>query len=161
MSSQHAEVIAKSKGVYHRRIVALMAALLLIVVAVPALAAVTTGDRINLFFGDTSFPEGEPFYISHGFARVTDTSISPWDFVLEVDGVEVADRGVTVTFREDGSLQAARVYNFPDGMKGTHTFDGYWYQTCRTAPSECDPGARPGDVYQVLHLSIEVTFDGS
>jgi hypothetical protein len=125
-------------------------------------AARTVGERISLFDGDTSFPAGEPFYISHGFAGFTGPDPFRWDFILEVDGVPVPDSGVVIEQREDElKLGGGRVYNFPDGMTGTHTFDGYWYQSCKGSLAECEPGAPPGSLTEVFHLTIEVIFDES
>jgi hypothetical protein len=145
-----------------RLAMALSTVVLLIGIAVPAWAANTVGTRLNLFGGDVP-TAGEPFHVMHGFGNLILSDgfeQAPWDFVLFVDGVEAKDSGVLVERREDGGLNYGRVYNFPEGMTGEVTFEGHWYQSCRAADSECDPGAPPGSKYEILVLERTVDFGG-
>ena len=144
-----------------RLAVVLTMVVLLIGVAVPAFAAKTVGTRLSLFGGDAP-AAGEPFYVSHGFGDGDLTNgfdFAPWDFVLYVDGVAVKGNGVLSAPFEDGR-GFFKVYNFPAGMTGVHTFEGHWYQACRAADSECDPGTPPGAMYESLVLRRTVDFGG-
>jgi hypothetical protein len=105
-------------------------------ITTPASAAqkVRVGTRIDLRTGPTTFTAGAPFHIAHGW--ITDSSVDGvgiYDFELEIDGVlryeDFVERSVT---RGDPDLlNRIWVYNFPNGMTGTHTFTGHWYGPCR------------------------------
>ena len=107
---------------------------------------------------------GEPFHIAHGqgFTPGEDDFPRNWDFVLFVDGQEVADSGKIVTKVDgDWTHDARRVFNFADGMTGTHTFEGYWYVSCdRLFVEECPEGTPPGALVLDFYTSRTITFDG-
>ena len=98
------------------------------------------GTRINLFAGGFQvFPAGQPFHIAHGWILdqsnpETAQALGRWDFTLAVDGVEGRESFVEKVHQQDpvfGLLQArTSVYNYPEGMTGTHTFTGHWFGPC-------------------------------
>ena len=144
-----------------RRWTGLVVGLLVASLALPAVAASAVGERLSLFGGPVP-ASGEPFHIAHGFRYFPggegDDFPGRWDFVLFVDGVEVADDGRSVTDNGDGTLSANSLYNFEDGMTGPVLFEGYWYQSCAASTSECDPGDPPGSLTLDLYLPRDVTF---
>ena len=128
----------------HMRI--LVPFLLLSLAAAPALAhgKERVGDRIGLFSpAPLTFPAGEPFHIAHGHAVSPEEGASPpvpigrFDFRLDIDGTYMRTDFVerTVTSEDGGppSFTLIWVYNFPQGMSGTHVFTGHWYAPCHYA----------------------------
>ncbi len=134
-----------------------LAVLLFVALAVPAVAGHSVGDRLSLF-GGTVPPAGAAFHVAHGFEFTPGGDDDPgrWDFVLLVDGVPVADTGKEV-IREGSMIDARRLYNFPDGLTGVRHFEGFWYQSCRSTDL-CDPSDPPGSLVQVMHLERLVDF---
>lgn len=118
-------------------------ALALAVALVPAAAADTkerTGTRINLFAGGLQFfPANEPFYIQHGWAISQGNPDDPqaigrFGFSLAVDDVERREDFVDKFHVEHPTIgrQQVRnwVFNFADGLTGTHWFRGHWFGPC-------------------------------
>jgi hypothetical protein len=112
-------------------------------VSVPASAGrpEPIGEKISLWSDESiSFPAGEPFHISHG--HILDPTdgypIGTYSFEVEVDGrPAVADFVLTEYLpASDYPLYRLWVYNFPDGMSGTHTFTGRWFAPCEAAVNE-------------------------
>lgn len=134
----------------------------LLVLAAPALAdqkiLVCDGApecRINVLDGvPTQYPAGQPFYIRHG------QGLWPPDeapiasghagFALEVDGVYVepdwSERGaISATVYGSAVVWQLSVFNFPDGMTGTHQFTGHWYVACLATDGPCENPMDPVD----------------
>ena len=95
------------------------------------------GARIGIFGGTTqSFPAGQPFHFSHGFTTKpsTDGSLGLWRFTLTLDGVEVKPSFIDIGQIDDPVfghlLHRVYVFNFPDGLTGTHTFGGSFSGPC-------------------------------
>lgn len=91
------------------------------------------GERIGLWNSTLEFTAGTPFNIRHGWLQTSDDgAIGIFDFTLEVDGV-LRSEDFKLFSAESGtpdSLTRLWVYNFPNGMTGTHTFTGHWYAPC-------------------------------
>lgn len=146
----------------------------LVLIAVLVLAGPTAvaknrepvGEQISIMTGaPDTFPEGEPFHISHGWALdpTLGFPIGRHGFELDVDGVP-RDEDFVIRDRVQGSpepLLRKWVHNFPDGMTGVHTFTGRWLAPCEAAvyygylPGPCD---KPNEVVVALDLSLTVTF---
>lgn len=95
------------------------------------------GARIGIFGGATqSFPAGQPFHFSHGFVTTpgSNGSIGLWRFTLTLDGVEVKPSFIDLRETNDPVsghlLHRVYVFNFPDGLIGTHTFGGSFAGPC-------------------------------
>jgi hypothetical protein len=152
-------------------ILVVFAAALLIVLPVQAHGHTPTGPRINLNWGPTTFPAGEPFHITHGWYMMPseDAPVGLWNFELEVDGVPMKP-----TFRwieaypADPSmgyptwLVRTPVFNFPDGMEaGSYTFTGHNYAPCEKAveyglyPGPC---STPNEKIVTLTRTLTVEF---
>ena len=86
------------------------------------------GDRISLLFEPpTTFPAETAFHIWHGFIfEDFDHGYGRYAFRLEVDGVERAPDFFEVDAFDRGTISKVWVFNFPDGLTGTHTFDAHW-----------------------------------
>lgn len=99
-----------------------------------------TGDRINLNGGDQTFAAGEPFHIIQGWVFEPHPNRQGlFSFSLQVDGSEVDEN--YVDHSKDGNQNYRLwVYNFPDGMIGTHTFTGTWYAPCEVAEEDWGGG---------------------
>ena len=130
------------------------------------------GARINVLLGTpTTYPADAPFHIIHavnsGFVlppRGTGKDL----FALEVDGVpRAADfiiRDATPPpafgFPYPG-VRTGFLFNFPDGMTGTHTFTGHWYEPCATAVAldgYTGPCRTPAEQVEFMTRSLTVTF---
>ena len=145
-----------------------------LLLATPAAAktAEPVGDRINILLGTpTTYPAGAPFHIIH--AVFSGFVLPPFAtgkdmFALEVDGVPRAPDLIirdAIPPRETGlpypGLRTGFLFNFPDGMTGTHTFTGHWYEACATAVAldgYPDPCMTPSEQVEVLTRSLAVTF---
>lgn len=116
------------------------------------------GERFNLFAATPNvFQAGEPFHFAHGF--FDDRAMGRFDFVLEVDGVEVEESYVERTGSPEGVL-FIWVTNFPEGLPaGIYTFTGHWLGQCKlmveqgSFPGPCD---QAGEKVEVLTLSMTV-----
>jgi hypothetical protein len=95
------------------------------------------GAAISVFRGaPTTFAAGAPFYIQHGFglgANEPPTQAGIYAFRLDVDGVpraaDFVDRSTDAppkTVYDGPVLNRSWIFNFPDGMTGTHRFTGHW-----------------------------------
>lgn len=145
-----------------------------LLLATPAAAkrAEPVGTRINVLLGTpTTYPARAPFNILHavnsGF--VLPPSAAGKDlFALEVDGVPRAPDFIirdVIPLRDTGlpypGVRVGFLFNFPDGMTGTHTFTGHWYEACATAVAldgYTDPCRTPSEQVEVLTRSLAVTF---
>lgn len=149
--------------------VLLVVIVVLLVLAVPVSAKQQerVGDPINVLFQfPGTFAAGEPFHIAHGFGGLQLRGLQPGkvSFELYVDEVFVdqdyVDRNV---YKVDGEplVDMVFVHNFPDGMQGEVTFEGFWYLPCTYAVDvgfyfgTCD---KPNDSVEVLQQSHTVTF---
>jgi hypothetical protein len=76
---------------------------------------------------DLTLTAGEAFHIAHGFV------VEPWaDLVNPLHRFELTIDGEQVHGAIDldkATLEKWYVFNFPQGMTGTHTFTGCWYAT--------------------------------
>jgi hypothetical protein len=139
-------------------------------ITTPASAAqkVRVGAGISLFTGPTTFAAGSPFHIAHGW--LTNSSLDAigiYDFELEVDNVvRVEDFIERSAISGDPDLLARIwVYNFPNGMTGTHTFRGHWYGPCQNLVNDgfysgtcSNPTARVEANVILLPQTLTVTF---
>ena len=161
-----------------------LAALAIAVTAAGAVGATSTGPldcfpdcRINILAGTpTTYPAGQPFVIRHGVQNVCSRPPQripgKMEFVLEIDGVvrpaDVVQRVVASPPQTDfecpyAFLAHAFVFNFPNGMTGTHTFTGHWLEACEVAvefdgwPGPCSD---PAQQVNFFTESLTVTFTG-
>lgn len=133
-----------------KKTVIIIVILTLLAIATPASAKKkeSVGTSISLFSGPTSFPAGEAFHIAHGWVGVSvDGSVlGLYDFELEIDDVLREEDFITRSFQggRPSTLTFLWVYNFPDGMIGTHKFTGYWFLPCQEAvDNDLYPGPCP------------------
>jgi hypothetical protein len=142
----------------------LIAALLAITTPVAAGRIEPVGDRIGFFYPPETFPTGTAFHIRHGWMQpATDEAIGVFDFVLEVDGVLLKE-DIKLFAAESGDpdmLNRIWVYNFPDGMTGTHTFTGHWFAPCQYAVDSlgyAGPCATPNAKVETNTRTLTVNF---
>ena len=149
-------------------------ALFVTVLLVTALLAVTTpaaadrdapvGTKIRVRNASMEFPAGAPFNFQHGWIQPsTDDAIGVFSFALDVDGVPQKE-----TFKwfyaESGDpdmLTRLWVYNFPDGMTGTHTFTGHWFAPCQYAVDWLEypgPCPTPNAKVETATRTLTITF---
>jgi hypothetical protein len=84
---------------------------------------------------DVTLPAGEAFHVAHGFTG------EPWAdlvnplhrFELSIDGTQVHG----AIDLDQATLEKWYVFNFPQGMTGTHTFTGCWYATDGSLAFSC------------------------
>jgi hypothetical protein len=141
-------------------IVTSMAVLLTVAAPVGATNQVPTGNRINLFLGDQSYPASTAFHIKHGFLLnpTVDSAIGKFVFTLEVDGVSRPVDFRTSQELPDGSVEKWWYFNFPNGMTGTHTFVGHHRGPCGSQFVPCN-GQPRNTVVDLLTLTGTVTFN--
>ena len=95
------------------------------------------GARISIFGGPSqSFPAGQPFHFDHGWTVKPnkDDSLGLWSFSLTMDGVPVNPDFIEIRQLDDPVfghvLWRVFVFNFPNGLTGTHVFAGTWSGPC-------------------------------
>jgi hypothetical protein len=119
-------------------------ALSLTVLAAVAFLAIPAGasnvprmgdQRVGLFqcafappCGEVSLTANEAFSVAHGFSNepIEDLLNPLHRFELRVDGVE---RHGAIDLELQGEGSRTYVFNFPQGLDGTHAFTGCWYGT--------------------------------
>jgi hypothetical protein len=149
-----------------RWFVLILVAVMLVTVPAAAKQKVPVGEKINVLVGSPdTFPAGEPFHISHGWALdpTLGHAVGLFGFELEVDGVLREEDFVDRWTDPDVSEPLVRkwVHNFPGGMTGVHTFTGHWLAPCKAAvyyghlPGPCP---RPNEVVEAIEQSLTVTF---
>jgi hypothetical protein len=124
-----------------------------------------TGDRIDLWAGDQTYPANTAFYIGDSFYYDTGYQAYPgkFDIQLEVDSNFVNEDGVyhgAIVGEDVTYVVVGWLYNFPDGMQGTHTFEIHFMYACELALQEglTDYCSYPTAPFEVLNLEAEVTF---
>jgi hypothetical protein len=80
-----------------------------------------------------------------------------------VDGVSRREAFVerTVVSGDPDLLTRIWVFNFPEGMTGTHTFTGHWLGPCQGLVDEGfipGPCGRPNEKVEAFAQSLTVTF---
>jgi hypothetical protein len=148
--------------------VTILLVLALLAIAFPATAnsLITVGDRIVLHDGSNEFPAGAPFHIHHGWSGMrpwdNPTPVGIWGFELEIDGIYQRPDYIWTGYNaEYDIIPRVSVYNFPDGMTGTHTFTGHWIMPCKEAvESGIIPGPcrTPNEKTIILTRELTVTF---
>jgi len=105
-----------------------IALLLASVTSAAAVGRERVGDRISLFEPPTTYPADTAFHLWHGFIfeQGVDRGYGRFEFQLEVDGVSTAADFTEVTVLDPAVISRVWVFNFPDGLSGTHTFTGHW-----------------------------------
>jgi hypothetical protein len=139
----------------------LSAAFLVAAAVVPVAGAgkQPTGDRINLFAGDQSYPASTAFHIRDGWLFLdpsTIDAVGKYTFTLDVDGTLRAPDFKTSETGSDGSLLKLWWFNFAAGMSGTHTFVGHFLGPCGGS-YPCN-GQPPNTVVEQHRLTVTVTF---
>jgi len=150
----------------------LLAVVVMLLLIAPASAREhePTGDPISLRCPDPEDPDcsgtqdyaaDTAFYISHGWLDMYPRLVpGHLTFELEVDGVNVPPTYVEFTRTQDPEwpqwfLNRIYFFNFPDGMTGTHTFEGHWTMPCKFVLPECeDPMAE----VDWVHSTFVITF---
>ncbi len=122
------------------------------------------GERIAFSSPPVQYPAGAPFNIRHGWVQTSDDgAIGIFDFQLEVDG-SLRSEDVKLFSEESvnpDTLTRVRVYNFTDGMSGTHNFTGHWYAPCQYAVEQlgflgiC---ATPNEKVETNNRTMTITF---
>ena len=122
-----------------RLLIVILNLVLVFALVSPAVASemhTPVGENIPQRQGYRVFPSNEPFNIQNGWIQTSeDGAIGNFDFRLEVDGVFVDNfyRDFSAVSGDPDTLYRIWVYNFPEGMTGTHTFTRHWYAPCQYA----------------------------
>ena len=103
------------------------------------------GDRISLLDPPATYPADTAFHIWHGFVfqQGIDRGYGRYEFQLDVDGVARAADFTEVTMVEPTLVSKVWVFNFPDGLSGTHIFTGHWSRPMATRSSRSRSTSRP------------------
>ncbi|HEX9867256.1 MAG TPA: hypothetical protein VGC99_01455 [Candidatus Tectomicrobia bacterium] len=151
-----------------KKIAVLLGAVSIVFLTAPAQPHERVGQKIDLFGApEQEYPANEPFNISHGWGLGPgETTMGLYDFDLEVDSAfrphDFVDRIQVDKTDPPPLFNWLWVHNFPEGMTGTHTFTGHWFQPCRDLDDDglnAGQCARPSETVEVLTLTVEVTFD--
>jgi len=89
--------------------------------------------------GVSTFPAGQPFHIAHGWVNAPSflehQSLGEYQILVAVDGTEVKPSFIVTRTSQDptfGTLVTTDyVFNFPDGMTGTHVFRTTYLGPCQ------------------------------
>jgi len=139
----------------------------LLAVATPAAATtkVRVGTRLNLLANSpTTFTAGAPFHFAHGWLLPSDDdAIGIYEVQLEVDNVLQTRDFVERSAQSGNPDQLTRtwVFNFPNGMTGTHTFTGRWLGPCQPLVdlgAFAGPCSTPNEKVEAFSRSLTVTF---
>jgi hypothetical protein len=148
-----------------KKIIPFVLILVLLAITTPAAAAskVPVGDAINIYYdGSETFAAGAPFHISHGFALDSGSAyIGAYEFQLDVDG-SPQEPSYSTRSLAGGQLTLLWVFNFPDGMTGSHTFTGHWLEPCQTAVDEGNytgTCSRPNAQVETRTTTYDVSFE--
>jgi hypothetical protein len=117
------------------------------------------GERLDIFeSGSQTFPANTPFHVVHGWQLDADEEwIELFDFQVAVDGVfrELSFFQSVLDDSQDPPILNKRfVYNFPEGMTGTHLFTGHWIAPCFVFYDDCED---PYELYEAIS-EVDVTF---
>lgn len=114
----------------------------------------------NIAPGPTTFPANSPFFVRHGWVTgvstpVTNQTLAAFnrpttDFELYVDHVE--QQSLPDFYVSQGTHFKLFVINFPNGMTGTHLFQGWWFLDGYAV------GAQPNTQVLQLACNLQVTF---
>ncbi|MEX1209196.1 MAG: hypothetical protein WEE36_11460 [Acidimicrobiia bacterium] len=130
----------------------------------PGIPDLSDPERISLFGpSEIEYPESTPFHLWHGWgiSPAQSKDLGPaglFSFYLDLDGVPLGSGDpIFSTMKFEGETLISRLwlYEFPDGMTGTHTFTGHWLGPCVATSGPCD---HKNEVVEVLSLSVTVTF---
>jgi len=146
--------------------VLLIFALLSLTMPVGAAAErVRVGDRISLF-GNIEIPDaGQPFYIAHGWWNPTNISgMGLFKFSLDVDGNPVYEDFIEryAISGDPDDLVWFWVFNFPEGMTGSHSFTGHWTGPCQGLVDMGviqGPCEKTNEILESNSQTMEVVFD--
>ncbi len=149
--------------------------ILMLVISLIALTLIAAGNP-HVRVGDRLvFPPGEgefdysanmPFYIAHGWSSTVGEDVkvtTRGGLRLVIDGEDVEEDFIEIVRTNDGVtniLSKWFVFNFPDGMTGTHTFEFYYSNTCSYfrdigLVDECD---HANQIIELLTKSWVVNF---
>jgi hypothetical protein len=108
-----------------------------------AAAPAPTGPTLSIFHPQQTFPAGEPFNIRTGWGNnpSVDGGIGLWSFSLSVDGIPQTGFLDVSVFPDPGNptgtlILRPHLFNFPQGMTGTHVFAGTFSGPCPQMVSE-------------------------
>lgn len=147
--------------------IAILSILALLAIATPVAADAKepVGDRIGIYYdGSMEFSANAPFHIRHGWVQSSDdNAIGIFDFELDVDGVRRSEdfKMFSAVSGNPDYLNRIWVYNFPNGMTGTHTFTGHWFAPCQYAVDElgyAGPCTTPNAKVETNYRMLTVTF---
>jgi hypothetical protein len=141
----------------------LMAVVLAMAIPVSAAQKVPIGDRIFVNAGDQNFQAGAPFHIMHGWTFGSGPGEGMrglYGFELEIDGAyQEPDFTLHVRYPDYDLLGIQWVFNFPEGMTGTHTFTGHWIAPCKPFEEWFGPCSSPSEQIEVFTASASITFE--
>jgi hypothetical protein len=149
-----------------KKIVLIAMVVLMLGLAVPASAQGQeyVGDRLNLRDGNQNFPAGVPFHIVHGIGYILPgaETFGLNEVDVEIDGVPVQEDFIDrlVEHWWDGTtLWNLWVFNFPEGMTGTHIFTLHYYCTCwiYNGIENC-PRSERNDLVETGTFEVKVKF---
>ena len=120
---------------------------------------VPTGDMLSVYeSGEFAFPASTAFHVTHGWRMDwPDPDTDLFDFELELDGIFLAANYTEYSIDWSSTPPAISkhtVFNFPDGMTGTHIFGGHWVAPCYAFSDECSDPYEPWESV----TAVMVTF---
>jgi hypothetical protein len=151
--------------------------LVITLMALTLIAASSPKERVGdrFFFplgsGKLFYEASKPFHIAHGWREEIGKSgktTARGGLRLFIDGDEVTEDFIENFRLEEGEtvyIQKWFVFNYPEGMTGTHTFDFYYSNVCSfwlDPPPPHDPVVTycesPNEILEFLLKSYKVKF---
>lgn len=156
-----------------KKFIPLFVLIVLLTISVPVLAEsrIPIGEQIRVDPDGAviKYPAGVPFHIRHGWQGIVGV-VGPEGiqklpfsgFDLEMDGSYLTRDFILREIVYDPELDEKRiiqtsVFEFPEGLTGTHTFTGHWYTACKFWEESCDD---PFEVLEVQTRTITIKFIG-
>jgi len=137
---------------------------LIMFVLVPSVAASKegrVGERISMWSASPiKFAANKPFHIAHGWVNETNiTGVGLFKFSLDVDGFPVKADFVerSAISGDPDVLRWTWVFNFPNGMTGTHTLIGHWTGSCQglvDMHAITGPCNKPTEIIESTHTLV-------
>lgn len=121
-----------------KKIYLLIAIVVILALANPVFAGKPEPNGVPLELGNDTFPAETAFHIKHGWLYETHPDLSH-KYELEWNGeIQKNDIFDIQKDPDTGAWTWVWIYNFPDGLTGTHTFVHRWYARCGEVFEDCD-----------------------
>ena len=144
-----------------KKLLLILSIMVILFAATPAKAGSKEAVGPGLGWYVTEFPENTPFHMRHGWLFGTpplEDPIGNHKYVMELDGVIISPDFQLAYDQVSGQLIRVYVFNFPDGMTGTHEFVHHYYGPCYQYLPDCKfpyKSVEVSTIYQTIEFTPE------